>query len=266
MAQTDYSTTPPRAMAGMPYDARRADRVSAVNAEASAAMPFGMMVRQGASEREVLACSAAGQLPAGIVLHKHKDPSETAGITPDDDAALLKRGAVWVRVEEAIALGDRVFYRHTTAGAEEAGEFRNDADGVAQVATGTPTPADSTLYELDILVRNPSTGKEQFFHFEYTSDTDGTATEICDGFRTAMQANSAFDALVGSTGTTTLILTAAAPDITFDVLDVGAGVMAIAATTAAAPDCDELPSHQARWLGPSITVDGVLIAPLELNL
>ena len=79
-----------------------------------------------------------------------------------------------------------------------------------------------------------------------------------------MLADTAFDALVDSTGTATLILTAQAPDILFDVNDTGVGVVAFAATTAGAPDCLEL--KNARWAGPSATYNSVILAPLDLNL
>lgn len=265
MAQTSYAQNPARARAGHRYDSRQADLVSATNEDTTNALLFGSMLREGANEGGARLLSAAGQKMLGVALHFHEDPDLT-GLEVDAVGPVLKKGAVWVRVEETIAKGDRVFVRHTATGAEKAGDFRNDADGTAQVATGTPTAVNDTLYELDIEVRSGPDGREDFFHFEALGDGSATATEICDTFRTAMQANAEFDALITSTGTATLILTAADKSTTFDAFDAGAGVMAIAATTASAPDCDELSDKQARWLGASVTVGSDKFAPLALNL
>lgn len=266
MPQTDYALTPNRGRAGLPYDGRAQDRVTVLNEESSA-MPFGIMVKDGATEGGCLLPAAAGDTPKGVLLHFHEDPDKT-GVEADALGTAVKKGAMWVLVEEDIALGDRVFYRHTATGAEQAGAFRNDADGTAQVDTVTPTAANDTQYKLAVLVRDPSdlSHPEKHFVFEVLSDSTATAAEICDDFRTAMQGDAVFNALVTSSGTTTLVLTAADASVSFDTDDVGDGILAVAATQAAAPDCEELPKSQAKWLGANITVGADKYAPLELNL
>lgn len=127
MPQTDYSLTPPRAMAGMKYNNRPADIVSAVNEEASAALPFGRMARTGAAEGGARLLSATGQLMLGVAVHEHLDPTKT-GYAADEVGSFGKKGVYWVEVEEAIALGDQVFVRHTAGTASTIGAFRNDAD------------------------------------------------------------------------------------------------------------------------------------------
>ena len=225
------------------------------------------MTCEGAAEGGCKLPAAAGDLPLGVTEFFHRDPGDT-GLEADEVGPLCKKGAIWVVVEEAIAKGDRVFYRHTTAGSEQAGAFRNDADGVAQLMTLTPTAANDTVYALEITVRDRSdrelngSPKVKTFRFSITSDGTATATEICDAFRTAMQANAAFDALITSAGTATLTLTAADKGNDFDVYAEEAGAWAsITETAAAAPDCDELPSNMARWLGASITVGSDRYAP-----
>ncbi len=46
-----------------------------------------------------------------------------------ETASLVRKGRVWVVVEEAVAVGDDVYFRHTAGGGgSELGAFRNDAD------------------------------------------------------------------------------------------------------------------------------------------
>lgn len=51
-----------------------------------------------------------------------------------DDAAVLRLGDVWVRVEEAVTPDDAVFMRFTAGVGEQKGAFRTDTDGGDAVA------------------------------------------------------------------------------------------------------------------------------------
>lgn len=79
---------------------------------------------------------------------------------------------------------------------------------VLQVTTGTPTASqNSTEFGLSITYVNKTTLQLESKIFTYTSDASMTATEVCDDFRTQINACSAVIPII-ATGTTTLILTA----------------------------------------------------------
>ena len=266
MAQTEYSTTNPVGFAGqMVRDVPDGVR-TALNEEATT-LVYGIGVKQGAVERGVAKLAAVADKVIGVLAHKFRaveDGGET-GLPADRDGPLMQDGDIFVLCEEAIALGDRVFCRAIVAGEEVAGAFRNDADGTAQVSTVTPTAANSTQYSLNVSVYGSDGNVKCSAAFKITSDGDGTATEICDAFRTEMQAHTLFNSLVASTGTATLILTAVDKSNTFEVNDSGSvGTLSIAATTAGAPDCLELTN--ARWVSASSTgADGNTVACLRLS-
>jgi hypothetical protein len=136
--QTSYSTQPDQAFAGLlgdvgPHDAlSRAFQAGASPRDVS---PFGVAMVAGTDPvTQAKLPTATAQVFLGIAVHKHRDPvdrddASTTGIEDGDTMSLLTKGRVWVRVEEAVAPGDAVYFRHTQVGAEQAGAFRNDADG-----------------------------------------------------------------------------------------------------------------------------------------
>lgn len=77
---------------------------------------------------------------------------------------------------------------------------------VKEVWTITPTAAGIYTYQLTIVGVSKTTGLPLAVNLSYVSDASGTATEICNGFRTQL-ANFTDLNVVGS-GTTTLVLTA----------------------------------------------------------
>jgi len=130
--QSTYNTDPDVAFPGMALDNGPRDVVSFTNEEAADALLGGLMVVQGTEADDALLPAATGDDPLGIVMHNHSldfDLADGEVVAVDGLGAALKKGRIWVRVEEAIALGDDVYFRHTAAGAEQAGEFRTDADG-----------------------------------------------------------------------------------------------------------------------------------------
>jgi len=77
--------------------------------------------------------SAASQRPLGVVMHSHatvsKEDGLDAGYAQRETANVLRKGYIWVVIEETIAIGDSVFFRHTASGGNtKLGAFRNDAD------------------------------------------------------------------------------------------------------------------------------------------
>lgn len=131
MSDAVQTSVESRAAIGVPgqeYDAGYSDVVTKIALEA---IPFGAMV----------ACTAAGacELPdssgevttaggVGIALIDHSKASGD-GYAIGDPVRVLQRGRAFVLNEETISHGDAVYVRHTAAGEEQKGAFRNDADG-----------------------------------------------------------------------------------------------------------------------------------------
>lgn len=261
MSQTAYSVDPALAFRGLLGDPNDDSFAIPMANGAAAAQGFGIMVLRDATnpEEQFDIMSAAGQDPLGILVHtqaqENPDLADPLGVDLLEMASVLRRGRIWVRVEEAITVTDGVFFRHTTGSGTEIGAFRNDLDGVAEVSTLTPTAVNDTQYAVRVIIDGVT------FSFHVTGDASATATEICDDFRTGMAADLVFTALVVATGTTTLILTGQTAGQLLDVTNPSAGVMAIVETTPPAPTCDELLG--AKWLEGST---GAGVALLEINI
>jgi hypothetical protein len=95
---------------------------------------FGRMaVIDNTSEGKAAHPSATGQKPLGVVMHSHatvsKEDGLDAGYATKETANVLRKGYIWVVIEETVAIGDAVFFRHTAGGGgTKLGAFRNDAD------------------------------------------------------------------------------------------------------------------------------------------
>lgn len=131
---------PDIAIAGMLADSDPASRIEGrVNREASAEIPFGVMVvRDGTYKNDgAVKChttaAASEQILAGIVVHQHDlaQPEELGdtGVKPKAVLRLLRRGRIYVLPEETVTVGDAVRVRAVAAGNEVAGAFRTTADG-----------------------------------------------------------------------------------------------------------------------------------------
>lgn len=131
MSQTSYSDTFVKAFEGMKVDLFNDDVESMVSEEASAEIPFGHMVVQGTADDQALLPSGASDVLVGVVLHSHAyakdDDLGTTGLKPKTHLNVLRRGRVWVRVEEACSPGDTPHVRY--AGAGDLGAFRVSAVG-----------------------------------------------------------------------------------------------------------------------------------------
>lgn len=261
MSQTAYSVNAPDAFPGLlDMNFQDPDILSRFNEEATR-VSFGLMVRQGTTAEQMQNFSAAAQDVIGVTVHRHTEKAKTTG-TAEEIAAtggkadVLRKGRIWVVTEEAVALTDDVYFRHTAKGGNTTiGAFRTDSDGVAEVSTLTPTAVNDTTYAVRVIVAGTT------YTFHVLSDGTATATEICDDFRTQMAADATFTALVVATGTVTLILTGQNIGQDLDVTDVGVGVMAIVETTPPAATADQ--STEARWMTANAAAGFAL---LEVNL
>ncbi len=260
MSQTAYTVTAPQDIPGLLGDPNSDAHIRSFFNEEATAMEPGLAVEQGTLGNEILRPAGVGGDFVGITVWEHQ---EDRNLAADESipanggrANVLSKGRIWVQVEEAIALADSVFYRHTAEGGNtELGRFRTDADGVAEVSTLTPTAVNDATYAVRVIIAGTA------YTFHVLGDGSATATEICDDFRTQMAADATFTALVVATGAATLILTGQNTGQELDVTDVGVGVMAIVETTPPAPSARELTN--AKW---RTTTAGAGIAELELNL
>lgn len=262
MSQTAYSVDPALAFRGLLGDPNDDKFAIPLSNGAAAAQGFGIMVKRDAvnPEDQFDIIAAAGDTPLGILVHTQaqQDPAlaDPLGVSLLEEASILRRGRIWVAVEEAVTTLNPVFYRHTAKGGNtEIGQFRSDADGVAEVSTLTPTVVIDTVYTVDVHIG------EEDFHFEILSDGTATATEICDAMRVAMALDATFTAQVVASGTTTLILTGQTAGVDLDVVSSGPGVFTIVETTPSAPTAEVL--SNAQWLLSSAAAG---VALLELNI
>lgn len=163
--QTSVSLTQAAAIQGqLGNSSMMKDAESLINGEASAEIPFGVMVQQGATVQEALKLTATNNKLVGITVfsHDYQKPVELGdtGMKPDVVMSVLARGKVWVPVEEAVTRASAVLVRAVAAGAEVAGAFRDTADGadcidishMARFLTETTGPG-LALLEFDIVNR-----------------------------------------------------------------------------------------------------------------
>lgn len=197
----------------------------------------------------------------GIVLRDHTSipnagsalASAVDQVRPGQLVAVARKHKVLMRNNGTVpaAKGGRVFVVVSTSGGQEVGMARanDDVGGTAQVATGTPTAVNDTDYSIRIHVRGQS------YTFAMRSDASATATEICDAFRTAIAAETNLTGVITGSGTTTLVLTGPA-DESFEVDNIGPGVIAFAATTAPSANAVELSRTRAQW-GEAVAVGAI---------
>lgn len=133
-------TSKAAAIAGMPADASALTRLvdSKISEEASAEIPFGVMIITGSTNEDdgakLLHTSSAVSAPllGGVVLwtDNYAKPSELGdtGLKPGVTLNVLQKGRVWVLTEDAVDPHDAVRVRAVTAGAEVKGAFRSAAD------------------------------------------------------------------------------------------------------------------------------------------
>lgn len=141
MAQTSVLDQHAVAFAGMLVSSQNNDVQSYVSEEASAEIPFGVMVKQGTADDQTLLISAQADVPVGIVVHSHAYAKDeelgSTGLKPEVEISVLKRGVIWVTVEEAVTPASVVRYRAVVSGVEVAGAFRDTADSTDTIACTT---------------------------------------------------------------------------------------------------------------------------------
>jgi hypothetical protein len=124
--QSTYTVAPQAAFAGMLADDTDNDLQTMVNADA-VSMPFGIVTSfktsSPATDRDaILPVASTGTKLAGIIVHSHDyertftlpdgtvaGELDAVGLTVGAEFAILVRGTVWVKVQQAVVPGDRMF-------------------------------------------------------------------------------------------------------------------------------------------------------------
>jgi hypothetical protein len=112
------------AFAGMLADGSANDCIAMRNDEASASIAFGRAVKFGSATDGTSAKlpSAETSVIAGIVVHSHSYASnelDATGVIVGGVLNVLRKGRVWVTVEDAVVPGDRLWVRGVAGGDPE---------------------------------------------------------------------------------------------------------------------------------------------------
>lgn len=137
MSQTFTVFPLPQGLAGQIVDSLDSDCLSIVSAD-TLDMPFGVMVAKGNSDVNGILPNGSGIIPIGVlalsfVYDNGPNGSLSAvGLRPQAMMNVMRRGRIWVLVEENVTAYDRAFIRFTAgAGGTQLGAFRKSADSAS---------------------------------------------------------------------------------------------------------------------------------------
>lgn len=145
--QTSYGVTLTAALEGALADNGAHDAVAVYNAEASAAISFGKAVKFGATDFAALLPAAETDKVMGIVIRhdaystgpdgdlKTDGTEWTNGLRPGAMLSVLRKGRIWAIARTAVAPGDRLWVRCTSAGSghEFLGGLEDADDGTEMI-------------------------------------------------------------------------------------------------------------------------------------
>jgi hypothetical protein len=130
--QTTYPTDIASGFEGQTADSRLSTKVSRVNAETSANLPFGRAVKDDGTGKGAKLFADEDDSFLGVTAFEHNVNAHLASngaVEPKRMVAVQTQGAIRVKPEQAVAPGDPVYVRHTAGtGAQTIGRFRKDAD------------------------------------------------------------------------------------------------------------------------------------------
>jgi hypothetical protein len=125
------------AFAGMKADSGDDDCTTYAQGEASAEIPLGVMVAQGPTDVKAILMVDGTSKMVGVFVHDHEYPREemgNTGVLPKNPMAVMRKGRVYVTVEEAVNKNDQAYVRHTASGGNtQKGSFRKSADSATAV-------------------------------------------------------------------------------------------------------------------------------------
>jgi len=140
MSQTSVDINQPVAVNGLLADASGQPKTVNTFNNPAVEIPFGRMVAKiSADDNGVDLPTDAGDLLVGIALRDYTvaegDATAENAYKINSAVAVLRRGQVYVEVDEAVTPDDNVFVRHTAnGGLDKLGVFRQDADTARAVA------------------------------------------------------------------------------------------------------------------------------------
>lgn len=123
--QTSYAQSMTAAFAGMLADNGANDCIAMTNDEASAEIAFGRAVMFGSTTNANSAKlpTSENAVIAGIVVHSHSYAQTTelgtTGVKVGGVLNVLRKGRIWVTVEDAVVPGDRLWVRGVAGGDPE---------------------------------------------------------------------------------------------------------------------------------------------------
>lgn len=260
--QTSYSTDMPVGFEGLKVDIGLQDIVSRLNP--NVIISIGKFVCRDSGDGNIKHPVAATDISdkkarVGVALHAHSMESQSDGLSPNykvkSAVNVMRKGRVWVAVEEAVTPASKPYVRYATGVADntlvQKGAFRASPDGAAQVNTLTPTAVDSVVYNISIFDKDGLLLKAASIN----SGTSATATTIVTALKAALGTVPG----ITQSGTATLILTSSVLGEGFSV-QVGAGIANVA-TTANSQSAAEL--KDAKFVT-SASAGG--LAQLEIDL
>ena len=132
MSQTNYTIEAALAFAGMIAEGSKTRSISRSSEDAVAFEAGRPGVAGTDAETQFVLPTGAGEVFLGVTVHKHgREQMGLAGplsFQQNENVELLRQGQIWVIVEEAVSVGDPVFFRHTVNGGLVPGGWRTDAD------------------------------------------------------------------------------------------------------------------------------------------
>lgn len=143
-----------RAYAGMKSDLRNDTVESYIQGEASAEIPFGVAVAQGAASAiagtpdKAILMVDVNSVVVGVHVHAHNYDREsqlgTTGLKPTNLMNVMRKGQIYMIHEGAVTKGAPCFVRHTAGGGGTVkGVVRADADTATAVSTAALTFAET---------------------------------------------------------------------------------------------------------------------------
>lgn len=135
MSQTTYLINQPVALPGLIADLTDDMYIESAANEETADVEYGKAVIAGTADDQFLRVTDAAQDVLGVTVHEHDADVDCNGgnlIKSKRMASIMRRGKIYVQVEDAVLKGAAPFVR-VTAGAPGTivGDFRSDADGGA---------------------------------------------------------------------------------------------------------------------------------------
>lgn len=131
--QTSVSSRMAVGFPGLISDAsRNTNLISGTSEEASAEIPYGVFVGEGADRNGMLLLAAITDRVKGLLVYSSAaaKPNELgdSGLKSGITGSVMTAGRAFVYVEEAVTRASKVLIRCIAAGAEKAGATRDTAD------------------------------------------------------------------------------------------------------------------------------------------